>query len=210
MNTEVIPLWVTPLYVTTINSAHNYVNELETVGWKRFSTNNGFITNDTYVLDRKEFKNLKSLIDIHVNNYAQDVFKINSTIDFYITNSWGTKHNSKDWADKHYHANSLFSGVLYLECNDNSGEITFHKNIGYNTGIPHIFDFDYTENNMFNSTKTSIQPKTNMLLLFPSTLEHSVSESESTKDRLVIAFNVFARGKLLGSGAEKICDLTLG
>ena len=63
---------------------------------------------------------------------------------------------------------------------------------------------------MFNSTKTSIQPKTNMLLLFPSTLEHSVSESESTKDRLVIAFNVFARGKLLGSGAEKICDLTLG
>lgn len=207
---HVVPLWVTPLYITSIDSASSYIEKLNNIGWERFSTDNGYITNDTYVLNRPEFFSLQEDINAHINNYVTDVFKIKEDIEFYITNSWGTKHNENDWANKHYHTNSLFSGVLYLNCDKESGDITFHKNIGYNTGIPHCFDFEYTENNMFNSTETVINPETNMLLLFPSSLEHSVGPCNSHKDRIVIAFNVFAKGKLQGSGSEKIADLILG
>jgi len=205
----ILPLWVTPLYISDVSSASSYKNTLESLDWKRLDANNGYITKDTYVLDRSELKNLKLEVEKEIETYARDVFKIDNQVNFYITNSWGIKHVKGDWAPKHYHTNSLFSGVLYLKCDNNSGIIKFHKNIGLNCGIPNCFEFNYTESNMFNTTFCTIQPQENMIIMFPSNLEHSVETSNSDNNRLVISFNVFFKGNLGRNALEKMCDLKI-
>lgn len=206
---HVFPLWVTPLYLGTISSASSYVDVLESKTWQRFSSDNGYVTEDTYILNQLEFENLKKEIQKHLENYIHNVFKINNKVSFYITNSWGIKHQKGDWAAKHYHTNSLFSGVLYLKCSDVSGDIKFYKNLGVTTGISQCFDFEYSEHNMFNSTEYTITPQDNMILLFPSHLEHSVHTSNSKDSRFAISFNVFFKGDLGGTSLEKICNLKL-
>lgn len=206
---QILPLWVTPLYISDIPSAKTYLNVLESSTWKRFDANNGYITEDTYLLDKAELIVLREEVEKHIETYTREVFAIANNLEFYITNSWGIKHAKGDWAPKHYHTNSLFSGVLYLKCDNSSGNIKFYKNMGFTTGIPQHFDFNYTENNIFNSVSYTIEPKDNMILLFPSHLEHSVETSESNDNRFAISFNVFFKGKLGGSNLEKMCDLEL-
>lgn len=206
---QILPLWVTPLYISNIPSASFYTDTVKNLKWKRFESDNGCITEDTYVLDRDEFKSLKVEVKKEIELYARDVFKIEDNVDFYISNSWAVKHNKTDWSPKHYHTNSLFSGVLYLKCNDISGSIKFYKNSQLNSGIPPCFDFTYSEINMFNSSFFNVQPKDNTIIIFPSHLEHSVETSNSAEDRFVIAFNVFFKGELRGDSPEKICDLKI-
>ena len=43
-------------------------------------------------------------------------------------------------------------------------------------------------------TKNKVRPKSNTLILFPSTMFHSVAPSESNIERYVVAFNYFAFG----------------
>lgn len=206
---QILPLWVTPLYISTIPSASSYVDTVKTLPWKRFESNNGCITEDTYILDRGEFQNLKDEVNREIELYIRDVFKIKDKVDFYISNSWAVKHNKGDWSPKHYHTNSLFSGVLYLKCDNSSGSITFYKNSQLNSGIPSCFDFTYSEVNMFNSSFFNVLPKDNTIIIFPSHLEHSVETSNSVEDRFVIAFNVFFKGELKGDSPEKMCDLKI-
>jgi uncharacterized protein (TIGR02466 family) len=206
---QILPLWVTPLYISNISSASSYTPILESSEWKRFDADNGYITNDTYILNHKDLTGLLDEIKKHIDTYTRDVFNIANNVDFYITNSWGVKHSAGDWAPKHHHTNSLFSGVVYLKCNNNSGNIKFYKNTGFTTGVPECFDFDYTENNIFNSTSYSIEPKDNMIVIFPSHLEHSVDTSNSNDFRFAISFNIFFKGKIGGNKLEKMCDLEL-
>jgi len=206
---NVIPLWVTPLYVGTIPTAHSFVDKLKNVDWKRPDTDNGFVTTNTYLLDQTEFKNLKTAVTDHIETYVREVCNFDHNIKFYITNSWGTKHTKGDWAIKHFHPNSLFSGVLYLQCDPNSGEIVFYQNSGFSTLVPQTFEFDFSQQNMYNSTKYSVNPKDDMIVLFPSHLEHSVNISQSDHTRLAIAFNVFVNGTLGKNNPENISDLRL-
>ena len=54
----------------------------------------------------------------------------------------------------------------------------------------------YTESNIFNLESYVITPVENQLVLFPSTLQHSVDINMSENERYAISFNVFPIGKL--------------
>jgi ectoine hydroxylase-related dioxygenase (phytanoyl-CoA dioxygenase family) len=49
--------------------------------------------------------------------------------------------------------------------------------------------------NIWNSDLWKVQVKNNTIVLFPSSLYHSVDKNESDYERVSIAFNVFARGE---------------
>lgn len=206
---DVIPLWVTPLYVSTIKDASLYSSDLSSVEWKRPAPDNGFVSFDTFILDRPEFKDLKNKVNEHLKKYAHDVLQINNDVEFYITNSWGLKHKFGDWAPKHFHPNSLVSGVLYLKCNNDSGSIMFHKNPGFTTFAPQCFEFGFWGHNMFNSSDYTVYPEDDMIVIFPSHLEHSVSNSYSTDERFAIAFNAFVKGDFGKENPEKVSNLSV-
>ena len=103
-------------------------------------------------------------------------------IEFRIATSWVVKLEPQDFGHKHYHCNSFFSGVLYLEVDETTSPIVFYRNTSNinEMGNPVIIEIPFDEDfyyNEFNSPSWKYQPKKGDLILFPSTYvyNHSVS-----------------------------------
>jgi uncharacterized protein (TIGR02466 family) len=103
------------------------------------------------------------------------------------------KHKKGDESKLHWHSNSLFSGILYLQCDKDTGEICLvrDKNMFNN-----VLTFDFEEQNAFNAQVVPILPKDGDILIFPSTTYHTVTPSKSEHSRFCVAFNVWAKGPL--------------
>ena len=97
----------------------------------------------------------------------------------------------------HNHPNSLVSGVVYMKADKNNDTIEFYSN-RYNIISPQTKNF-----NVFNSTKWWFAVDTGQVILFPSSLSHSVSIKKGLNTRISLAFNVFIKGTI---GVKK--DLT--
>lgn len=189
-------LFATPFYSDYIHGASEYVDIVSSLEFKRPNDDTGFVSVNTYVLELDELAKLKQDIQNHVNNYAYNICGLSNAYDFYITNSWVMKHGEGDKAGRHYHSNCMFSGILYLKCEPNSGEITFHKNWFIPTVVPQMLELDVDEYNAFNADSYTIVPEQNQIILFPSHLEHSVAKCRSQQERLCLPFNVFLKGEL--------------
>jgi Rps23 Pro-64 3,4-dihydroxylase Tpa1-like proline 4-hydroxylase len=58
--------------------------------------------------------------------------------------------------------------------------------------------------NICNSDVFAMPPQNNMMVVFPSTLPHSVEPSKSNTERFCIAFNLFAFGELDKGGRSQL------
>jgi hypothetical protein len=81
-----------------------------------------------------------------------------------------------------------------LQTDETSGDIRFHKDPNQTTIFTPTVDVNFEQTNLFNSQIWAVKPKTNTLILFPSTLFHSVMPNESNIERYVVAFNYFGFG----------------
>ena len=91
---------------------------------------------------------------------------------------------------KHNHPTSDLSGVLWLKCQKDCGNIVFESPRSFAT---HREIDSYTEdfkkyNNYFHSFH--FNPVAGRLIVFPSHLEHHVDFNESQEDRISVSFNV--------------------
>lgn len=91
-----------------------------------------------------------------------------------LTNIWININNNGHSNGRHKHSNSTLSGAYYLRANPKQGDIVFDD----------AKDWDPSKAN-----KYSIVPKTNMLLVFPSSLNHEVLPNETFQDRISVSFN---------------------
>ena len=145
-----------------------------------------------YVLEDEKFKDLKEAILTEFKHYISDNLKY--TNKFKITTSWFTVLEESEKAQVHNHHNCFISGVLYLQTNSESGNITFT---------------DFTDNrflllpkeyNIFNSKEWSYKPEDGLILFFPSELHHGTEENTSKQTRHSLSFNIIPTGIL---GNEK-------
>jgi len=185
------PLFATPIY--------GYQTEFElTLELERFIRSlpyqeNKFniITKSTRVLDMPELEGVRKIIQTSLDEYVDKTF--NCLQEFYINDSWIAINQHIMSHQKHNHQNSIISGVFYLKATPNSGSINFYKE-----PIPikeaYHFDYDIKEYNFFNSSKQSYPPKTGLLVIFPSHVQHSVDMNSTENDRFALAFNAFVRG----------------
>ena len=85
----------------------------------------------------------------------------------------------------HIHPKSLISGVFYIKCNDNSGNLKLE-----NDHYKQYFNGTFLNNtSKLNYLEVTYTPKVNRLILFPSWMAHSVTTNNSNEDRISIAFN---------------------
>tara|TARA_B100000035_G_scaffold294474_1_gene284766 strand:- start:1971 stop:2570 length:600 start_codon:yes stop_codon:yes gene_type:complete len=112
----------------------------------------------------------------------------------YITCMWANVSPSYNKHPIHLHANSFWSGVLYLNCpKPDSGWIEFKD-----PRQALLFQyFEYEQENEFSMRSAKMEPEDNKLILFPSWLEHGTmggnfSESKNQK-RISLSFNVMPR-----------------
>ena len=164
------------------------------------SSGGNWTTHNSYIFDTK-LEKLKQFCDEHITNYVREVFNPKDDIEYYITQSWISVTNPGEWHPHHRHANSIISGVFYIDTED-TDRLTWtdpnidHKEKGLQT--------QPKEFNKWNGPEWSAAVEKNMLLLFPSWMTHYVpiNKSERSKPRMTLAFNSYGKGTF-GSKAQR-------
>ena len=202
--TEMIPLFSMPLYKSFIEPLKEpMVEALKNLEYNKLPAvinqpnmdQYGLVTDSKTLHKTPRFSFLKQLIDQKVNHFAKQILQV-SNFDFEMHTMWAVKHEPGHWAFKHSHKNSLISGVLYIDVHPNCGNIIFEKPLHYLNLFPSCFIAHHTQQTIFNSGAFCLEPQNNMIILFPSHLEHYVMPNESGFDRYCIAFDYFMKGEI--------------
>ena len=165
------------------NDEKKFINNLEKEG-----NYNNKKSVSSYVLENKQLKLFKNYLQKKINHYMYNHLKYNENIEFYITQSW-INYNDKDtWHHKHAHPNSILSGVYYVQGN---APIEF-----YRASSQFTFDFPCKEFVIENAGTWWVDIQPQDLILFSSTLQHSVRKNEKDETRISLAFNTFVKGKI--------------
>lgn len=186
---EVQGIFPIPIYITELENKLNKV-ELETfANLEKIKNQGNFYTKDTYILNNKNLLNLKKQLLSMTQDYCNNVICIKN-VKPVITQSWLNYTKENEYHHKHSHSNSYISGVLYIDVDENNDKIYFYKN-KFETIKPEVKEY-----NCFNSDTWFFPVKNYQVILFPSSLEHSVEIKLSKNTRISLAFNIFLKGTL--------------
>lgn len=156
-----------------------------------------------HILNSGQLKNTKIKIKNALDYFTKTCMGIEQ--EFRITTSWINKIPETEWIQQHSHANSVISGVYYIQTTPQCSPIVFNKPFLY-TNFAHQtvqITFDEKINNQYNTEHLGIKPVIGDVLLFPSWLEHTVNPQQPNVDRIGLAFNCFPTGKL-GKGTSQL------
>jgi len=157
-----------------------------------------YVGDNDYILDHHSLSDLKHNILSAIDIYSEKIGGYQPEMKLCITQSWMNWTANGQFHHRHFHYNSLISGVLYIDVDENLDSIIFHKQ-EYNQLRP-----IYQSYNQFNTDNCEIKIKNGMLLLFPSDLSHSVDVKSGDNVRISLAFNTFFKGAI-GSKRTKLC-----
>lgn len=143
---------------------------------------------ETFLFDYPELSEIERFCRLHLEYYVENVLQCKDKL--FITQCWSNITRKGERHHEHTHPNSIVSGVFYFQNNSKLPPIQFRRN-DY-----HQISLDIGKHNNFNSATFLLPAESGELLLFPSTLTHSVLSNESDEDRISIAFNTFSKGSL--------------
>ena len=207
MTVSVHNIFVTPIYDALVDIKNVSLEDINSNEFHLTSPrpNAMHISSDQQILNNPEFSSILESIDGHMFNFYHNILGYSKNSQPYMSASWIIKSNPGEESNSHTHANAIFSGVLYLQTEDNCGDITFDLNWNDDRRITNVFEPDISEMNGFNNRVYSISPATGRLIIFPSTLKHKVEINRSNVPRISIAFNYFLRGNFnVGGGNLKV------
>ena len=164
------------------------MGEVETYSKDVLQNSGNKTSKETYVLHKGLFR-IREFIETCVKDYTDNVICPGPEVAFEITQSWLNFTKTSEFHHKHSHPNSLVSGVLYFDCDENFDKIIFFKPQTHSTIVPTIKTPNY-----WNAGSWFFSVKTNNVVLFPSTLEHMVENKQGDNLRISLAFNVFIKG----------------
>jgi len=192
-------IFPTPIYLTKIDRGFTkqelqFVKEQK----KHCINNRGNInTKDNYILNRKQFKNIKKFLDKHCKEYLDTIICPKNNIELYITQSWLNYTEANQYHHQHSHPNSVVSGVFYFDSDIEKDKILFTKG-GYQQIRPQT---DKEKFNLWNSETWFFPVETGQLIMFPSSTTHQVETKQGNNTRISLAFNTFYKGSV-GSNSE--------
>lgn len=144
---------------------------------------------NNYVLNSEMLSGLTAFVQTSVNEYFKSVYAPKEDVSLRVTQSWLNYSKPGEWHHKHAHPNSFISGVLYMKAAKERDRIYFYNETFRQIDIP-------TENfNLFNSPTWWLPVNTGDLIMFPSSLNHSV-DAVKEEERISLSFNTFPVGYL--------------
>ena len=150
--------------------------------------NYGQHSEDTYILDNPECKDLSSFILEKVYEFGSNV--LGYDYDSYkFSQSWVSYKQPGQHHSAHTHPNSLISGVLYYgPIQSDTPAINFHKPLGgFNVSYLKPKLKPKTSEYLVDSIPLNVEP--GLMVLFPSYLLHSVPLNKTNVVRCSLAFN---------------------
>ena len=181
-------LFPTPVAKFTLDRAFT-TEELDFVDQQQTHNNVGNTTsNDRYVLTHKTMASVYDFVKSCVGTYLQNIYAPKNDVSLRVTQSWLNYSKPGEWHHRHAHPNSFVSGVLYMKAIKDSDKIYFYGDEYKTIDLP-------TENyNLYNSKSWWLPVETGDLMLFPSSLTHSVEKVQADQTRVSLAFNTFPVG----------------
>jgi uncharacterized protein (TIGR02466 family) len=167
---------------------------------EKHSNKGGWQSNDINKDKHEEFVKLKKEITRHLQVYHSEVFrgmKFKGNVNQKLQNMWiniNEKYHYNDW---HVHPYSTLSGTYYIKHDGSTenGDILFKHPAGPYMSMCH-WPMDLIESyNDISAAAFNILPKTNLLLIFPSWLEHKVEANLKNDTRISLSFNTVIEEK---------------
>ncbi len=160
------------------------------------------VSDDYYVLTHRTMAPLYDFVQSCVTEYFNQVYAPKNKVSLRITQSWFNYSKPGEWHHKHAHPNSFISGVLYMKAAKESDKIYFYNDEYRQLDVP------ASNYNLYNSRSWWLPVETGKLMIFPSSLTHSVAPVEADDTRISLAFNTFPVG-YMGS-EDNLTALHLG
>lgn len=145
---------------------------------------------DTYIFKYPEMKRIANFCNESLQEYFKAIYNPRYDTKLYITQSWANYTNKGQEHHKHRHANSIISGVFYVQAIKEVDKLIFE------TPTVPAFSIATNEFNLYNSEAWWIGVETGTLLLFPSYLAHMVEKVETEGTRISVSFNTFFKGHI--------------
>ena len=162
------------------------------------SNNGGWQSYNIREEKHEEFEKLKKEINQYLQKYHSEIFRgmkfKEKNVIQNFGNMWININEQYHFNEWHIHGGSTLSGVYYIKHDGSveNGNIMFkHPNYLYlleGHWPPEVIE----ETNEITTEIISIVPNANMLLIFPSWLEHQVEANLKTDSRISFSFNSFA------------------
>lgn len=209
-NFEIVGIFPTPLYVAKIepqltDEEIKFVHQDHLYSSRKILARHTVNSDSQAMLNFFELKRIKEFIQSSLDNYAETVLSIENKL--FPTLCWTNRTPPGAGHYSHHHSNSLVSGVFYFTPNPTPIEFFTEKTVSHTPLklIPKKF-------NQYNTYTNIIHVTQGTLIIFPSYLDHSVSENIQTHDRISLSFNTWidgAIGNLEESSYINFNDLTL-
>ena len=185
MKEELLQLFPTPLLIIPYEeSIDKELAYLKTISYREQQQNGNYRSDDSYLLRKEELKNIKNFLGEAVNKFTTNV--LNSKQRLVITQCWANRNPKGSKHHEHVHPNSIISGVMYFQINEKLPPIQFAKE--RQDGVK----LDPIKYNHVNSESFLLPCKPGELILFPSSLKHSVPTNQGEEDRISVSFNTFS------------------
>ena len=185
MKEELLQIFPTPVLITKyegdLNKELKYVDNLP---YKEQKGNANFKSQDSYLLEIEELKNIKDFFYESLNKYTKNISQSDQRL--VITQCWANKNPPGSKHHEHVHPNSILSGVFYLKQDKTLPPIQFQKS------IQGAMKLDPKKYNNLNSESFLLPCVDGELLLFPSNLKHSVPTNMGKEARISLSFNTFS------------------
>tara|TARA_Y100000592_G_scaffold56812_1_gene89125 strand:+ start:1615 stop:2184 length:570 start_codon:yes stop_codon:yes gene_type:complete len=153
---------------------------------RKISNSGGYQSNN---IDYKSFTQIYFLSEIIKREARQYKTLLGLKEDCVLDNMWINVNKYKDFNISHIHPLCSISGVFYVKCPKESGDIVFENTAA--SLLANIWGESDTDKYTLNtSIKWNITPQENVLLLFPSFLNHYVEPNMNKQERISISFNI--------------------
>ena len=137
--------------------------------------------------DHPELKEFKEFIQRLCLNYAMDTkwtaLQDNHRYSIELTASWVNILNKGEFQHSHVHPDSQISGVYFHKCEGDEGQLVLYN------PVREIRMGNFPENLYTCGGEYPVKLEPNMVICFPSWLEHKTMPNLTDKERITVAFN---------------------
>jgi uncharacterized protein (TIGR02466 family) len=140
------------------------------------------------ILDNNKSNDLIDAIEDQINFCMQSQFDLQKNKKFKLDNLWINISKKNNYNYSHNHPMSYYSGVYYIQCPENCGNIVFEDSSNNVVDLLYRNQKIKEDNKMFENYYYNV--KEGLMILFPSNLMHRVEPNQSDEDRISISFNL--------------------
>lgn len=134
---------------------------------------------------KAEFSDLHRIILDEVMRFADALMINHRDFPLRVMDCWFNIYGPKDGQEIHNHPNNIISGSYYVKASPGCSGIMFHSARADSMLLPPM-----TAANSFNQSVAELAVHEGMMVIFRSSLKHSVRPSPTDDERISVSFNL--------------------